>query len=472
MVFAPQGSNQTISAQILNSEQPFRIVAVVPPDIPLGAATVTLTIDSVVYPTAQVIVDHAAVGIFTMFGSNFGPAQAQNVAPDAPPRLNQLTNPALPGQYLTLWATGLGDLTTSDVEVSLAGQSIAASFAGHAPGLPGVDQINFRVPEKAALGCYVPVSVLAGNGQSNSVTIAIAAVAGACAHPLGLSPGELRMLDQGQSVFAGSIQFSSVIGRPQPSVPGYTRLETFIAEFRQRTAFEIFLDSPKSSLESGRSFCSTAIAAAFLVAPGIEKDVAGRSLTLVGPSNESADVPASDLGGSYSFTADSPPPADTAADLPPPFFVRGSWQVIVPGGNTVGPFQQSYQLPPQIQWTNRESLTTLGREADLLVAWNPQDYLATDVMTVTLTSPSPAGSGLAAALLGSSIGFFCTAPAQSGQIIVPADLLQQLAAGPGTLRLYVTPQQPTVFSLPLTAGGTAPGVLSYFFSDSLSVTIQ
>lgn len=455
--------------------QPFRIVAVVPAEMPLGPAVVTLTIDSVVYTPARVFVEHAALGIFTIFG-NLGPAQAQNVAPDAPPRLNQLTSPALPGQYVTLWATGLGDLTTSDVAVSLAGQSIAAGFAGHAPGLAGVDQINFRVPQNAALGCYVPVNILAGNAQSNTFTIAIAAEAGTCAHPLGLSPDELRTLDQGGSVFAGSMNFSAGIAHLAVlnlSGTGYTRLESFFAEFRQRSAFEIFLLSPKLSAGGVASSCAAANAfgevLSILTGP---QNVAGSSLTLLGPSNQTADVPASGPAGFYNFSVDSPPPVDTAAELPPPFFLPGPWQVMAPGGDTVSPFNQTYQLPPQIQWTNRESLTTFGRDADLSVTWNPQGYSTADIMSVALTTLSSLVSSLADILLGSGTGISCTVPAQSGQIIVPAGLLQQLSTGPATLRLSLTPQQSTLFSIPLTAGTTVPGLLSYFFSDSLSVTIQ
>jgi hypothetical protein len=70
------------------------------------------------------------------------------------------------------------------------------------------------------------------------------------------------------------------------------------------------------------------------------------------------------------------------------------------------------------------------------------------------------------------MGISCVAPAQTGELIVPAALLQQIAAGPGSLELYIASQTPTVFKIPLTAGGVAPVVISYGFSNSLAVTVQ
>jgi uncharacterized protein (TIGR03437 family) len=454
--FQPQGSDQIFNAQILSSAQ-YPILVVAPKDIPLGPATVTLTLDSMTYPPNQVRIVRASIGIFTMSPSGLGPATAQNISDTGSTVLNQLTSPALPGQYVTLWATGLGDFTTPDVTVSIAGKLVQPSFAGPSPGLPGVDQINFNVPTDVTFGCYVPVTVSAGTYASNSPTIALAEAAGACSHPLGLSPDDLLTLDQGGSVFAGSMNFNVNIGAPGPNMAGYTRFEYFFATFRVRSALETFLISPKVQTVSNAPACSLSSSLVLLTLAAGPGDVAGPSLTLTGPANETVNVPTT--GSEYSFAPDPPPAVSTPANLPPLFFAPGVWQIAAPGGFVVSAFQQVYQLPPQVRWTNRGSLTTFGRDADVTILWDPRDYSANDTLHVFLMNGTPTAIS-------------CQVPAQLGELVLPATLLLQIASGPGTLELYISPQQPTVFNIPLINSGTAPAIVTYFFSDSLAVTIQ
>ncbi len=77
--------------------------------------------------------------------------------------------PLVPGEFAFVYATGLGRAAnepatgagapslppaaaTSDVRVTLGGQPCDVQFAGFAPGLVGVYQVNFRVPPGAAPG--------------------------------------------------------------------------------------------------------------------------------------------------------------------------------------------------------------------------------------------------------------------------------------------------------------------------------
>jgi uncharacterized protein (TIGR03437 family) len=372
--FQPQASDQIFSAQVLNSAQ-YPMLVVAPKDIPLGPAMVTLTLDSTVYPPMQLVIVRVSIGIFTMSGNGLGPALARNISDTGLTVLNQLTSPAVPSQYVTLWATGLGGFTTPDVTVSIAGKLVQPSFAGPAPGLPGVDQINFNVPADVTFGCYVPVTVSAGAYASNSPTIAVAEAAGACSHPLGLSSDDLLTLDQGGSVFVGSMNFSASITPPAPNSTGYTRFEGFSAEFTDRSAFDAFLISPKLPLTGDASPCnlSNSVGIFDLIRFAQPGNVAGRSLLLKGPLNEVVDVPAV-LESEYSFAPSPPPAVSTAAKLPPPFFAPGVWQIAAPGGDVVSAFQQVYQLPPQVRWSNRRSLTTFGRNADVTILWDPGDY--------------------------------------------------------------------------------------------------
>src|SRR5262249_24306476 len=149
-----------------------------------------------------------AVGVFSISGGGAGPAAAQNDEPGLRPSLSQLTNPALPGHYVTLWATGLGTLTTLDVSVSVSGTTVPVSFAGPAPGIAAVNQINFQLPQNAATGCYTPVSVTASNNVSNTVSIATSK-GGPCDHPLGLSIEQMKALDSGPGIRLATIWFMS-----------------------------------------------------------------------------------------------------------------------------------------------------------------------------------------------------------------------------------------------------------------------
>lgn len=94
------------------------------------------------------------------------------------------TRPALPGERVDLWGTGLGadvasdsggtsgDLTAAgQIRVIVNGFEVTPTYAGRSQGLPGLDQIVFTLPSWTALNCLVDVQVRAGGALSNPVTI-------------------------------------------------------------------------------------------------------------------------------------------------------------------------------------------------------------------------------------------------------------------------------------------------------------
>jgi len=102
-------------------------------------------------------------GIFT-YNGNFAIAEASDYSLIGP------NNPAIPGEPLVLYVTGLGPLTLDLVDgygsptsppfaqtidpfqVILDGESCNVFFSGLAPGFVGLYQINFDVPSDAAAG--------------------------------------------------------------------------------------------------------------------------------------------------------------------------------------------------------------------------------------------------------------------------------------------------------------------------------
>jgi uncharacterized protein (TIGR03437 family) len=65
--------------------------------------------------------------------------------------VNSATNGAAPGSIIALWATGLSG--TGTITGNIGGEGIAVPYyAGPAPGLIGVQQVNLMVPTDLAPG--------------------------------------------------------------------------------------------------------------------------------------------------------------------------------------------------------------------------------------------------------------------------------------------------------------------------------
>ncbi len=101
---------------------------------------------------------------------------------------NQLVtaaNPAVPGEFLELYLTGLGATHSSGnlqvatltptltLGASPTQQRLPIAFAGLAPGFTGLDQINFQVPANALSGAAIPIQVSSAGFSSNVATLAI-----------------------------------------------------------------------------------------------------------------------------------------------------------------------------------------------------------------------------------------------------------------------------------------------------------
>jgi uncharacterized protein (TIGR03437 family) len=99
--------------------------------------------------TTNVFIENAAPAIFTMNGTGFGTAAAYRV-----------------GDVVAVYLTGLGVGSVTPV-VMLNGVPTKVEYAGPAPLYPGLDQINFHLPDGIRSGTIV-VSV--GNHVSNPVT--------------------------------------------------------------------------------------------------------------------------------------------------------------------------------------------------------------------------------------------------------------------------------------------------------------
>jgi uncharacterized protein (TIGR03437 family) len=461
----PLDSADTLSAPLLAAPL-LSIWAWLPASTPLGPADVTLTIDGQASAPARILVTATDFGLFTQAGNGLGPAIAQNQDGAAEPIVNKLTNPVLPGRYVILWGTGLGSAASGGVTVLLGGEEIVPSYAGPAPGVPGVDQINFRVPDTGVPnGCYVSVMVKTGDRVSNEAALAKAGQPGACEHPFGLSAADLAMLDSRGQILFGTVHLQSDAG----VVPGFgfvssgsSQIDTASAQFSNRSAFEIGLLA--QPLTSDEHYFGCTLAPPFGVTGAIifANEDAGPALTLTGPDRTAI------LTGNFGlYTTAGIPLGGPSSDSP--FFVPGAWKIEGPGGQTVPPFEASLQLPPVVRWTNRDTLTTLDRAQDQDIIWDPSGYSDTDVTTVSVALTRLAAAGSPAPEI------LCRAPATTGRLTIPAALLQAIPSpGLSSLRLAIAPRpnRRELFSLPLTDGSAARAFFDYSFSETISTQLR
>jgi uncharacterized protein (TIGR03437 family) len=148
-------------------------------------------------------------GIFSQVGDGCGPGVIQNVAADGSVTLNTPSNSASPGNFITIYGTGLGPpysppndgwlasvypstgFTLPGVFLGIQGFQLSPGatplspgvmpwWAGLTPGLVGVNQVNVLLGGDVLEGCAVPLQLANIWGQSAPVTISIRKGGGPC----------------------------------------------------------------------------------------------------------------------------------------------------------------------------------------------------------------------------------------------------------------------------------------------------
>ena len=82
-------------------------------------------------------------------------------------------NPTFAGDALAMYTTSLVEGGVVPPQVAIGGKLAEILFFGDAPGYPGYNQVNFRVPNGVAAGSSVPVRLNYIGRPSNAVTIAL-----------------------------------------------------------------------------------------------------------------------------------------------------------------------------------------------------------------------------------------------------------------------------------------------------------
>ena len=167
---------------------------------PGDALSLTIESNTGTSPTHSSKMQFATPGIFTIDGSGKGQGAIliANTPNIAMPHTDGIPSaPARHGEFVSIYATGLGPVNTevpggsaaplqtldkvkAPVDVIIDGQSADVSFAGLAPGFTGLYQVNARIPVAASAGdaISVQIAVHLPDGtlvKSNTVSIAVAA---------------------------------------------------------------------------------------------------------------------------------------------------------------------------------------------------------------------------------------------------------------------------------------------------------
>lgn len=399
-----------------------QIAGVIPSNVPVntGAAltTVQVTFNGVVSNPFSTRVVDSNFGISTVNTSGTGTAVVTD------PNYNLVTakNPAGPGKDYVIWGTGLGKANSDDnlatngdlgtpIHVFVGGVEAIIKYRGRS-GAPGLDQINFLMPQGVPAGCYVSLMVQTDTTPvrvSNGPTIPVSNSGGTCsdAHSYSQAAADAALAKNGNVTLAGL----SLDGEKNEAL-------SFFLRFTQPQWDNVKADLfPTVSIGS----CATFV-------------------QVNSSDDEGGGVPPStglDAGAALTLT----PPVGSAITIPK--LQTGVYQGSVPalasgqyklsngaGGANVGAFNVSFNGPPAFAWTN-SNVTAVPRTG-IKLNWTGGD--STSVVEITgfaggnpiVVNGNPVPSNVGS-------GFHCYAPASANSFTIPSYILQGLAPVSGGL---------------------------------------
>lgn len=419
ITFRALATNELFEAYLIHSWKT-QAAGIIPSAIPAGQAEVRVSYNGKESEPKLMFIKESSPGLFTVSQTGKGQAVVQNYESPVIQPLNGLAQPAVPGQRVILWVSGLGAIAgpdniappvgslRDDIRVGLAGASgfpvwVDAEYAGRSPEFPGVDQINVRIPDDGSVApsCYVALAIEVGGEifYSNS-QMAMSATGEPCNHPWTLSANQLAALDRGGNIAFLRIQISGG--------SGYARLT-------RTDGYGIL-----PFLSTGRALIHEPQVEGVRLWPGQQSLISSSAqkgiplqgdMRLVGPGGQSVIFTPYEEGSSFF------PVGDTDA-----LWDGGEWVLQFPGGDGIPSFETSFWVAPLPDLTPP---STVNLAQDLTLHWDGSGYRDDDAVRLMLQAKR-AGSDFYERLATR------TALGSAGEVTFSAAELAPLDLGPGT----------------------------------------
>ena len=449
-----------------------QINAVLPSNTPAGAGKLTITSNGATSAAFPITVVTHSFGMFTWNSAGTGPGIMTNAA------TNQLflpfpsgeDRPAEPGDYVTIWGTGLGPVnadgeatgppaqinlcasaSSCPITVWIAGQQASVVYAGRS-GFTAIDQIDIILPAGVA-GCFVQVAVQYGPVISNFASIPADGEGAACHDADGINFNDIvPALGRGSANVAVISLLSNLVTL---NIPGhgpiqwdYDTVVGQIGEFFPLTveSFQGFLPVPSV----GNCRVSPFLKFPPPVDPVLStvQELHAGSMSIIGP-NGNLGISQADtsndgyfelVGGEDITDVKTGCPSSSGNGCAPFFLDTNGWNTpswvysIVPadygvpfgGGLDVLHFSMGIEVSSaaaSFKWTNQSSIgTSISRGSPLTIQWtggDPNGFVDITMISSTLASGAPQDNtpGILAE---------CVASAGLGTFTVPAYVLQSL----------------------------------------------
>jgi uncharacterized protein (TIGR03437 family) len=364
------------------------ILAILPPNAPLGAAQLTVTFAGQTSLPYDLTIVPSSFGIFK-------------------DRIEQRDGVA------TLWGTGLGQ---AEPEVLVGGRPARVRYSGSAECCPGRDRIVFEIPADAPRGCFVPVLVRTGGSVvSNVVGMPIG-------RPCDDPANWLERRAAGPRAGLAILLRSRMRLDLDAAAPVEFLADVGLASFRSGAKPSPVALPPVGACTawSGTYYIGqlmTAMRGGPLVLPRTGRIDAGRALTVRGPRGAQT-LPADEKrAGSYTALLGGNPPARRKIDKPL-YLEPGKYVLAGAGGPDVGEFRVAVRARRGIEWINRKDAAVVERSKGVTVLWKNVGRDETVVIAAMNDDPITAAAGLCV----------CLARAELRRFTIPPEMLANIPA--------------------------------------------
>jgi uncharacterized protein (TIGR03437 family) len=358
-----------VSPSQINFQMPWRYTGLTESQA-TGVVVTTAAGSSDLYPLNL----EGGEGIFTMDSSGCGQGAVLNVSADGSVSVNSPSNSASPDNYISIYGTGQGYSAVFNIPPDGTPPPPSPSpaaipglyfdfvysgpyfipigptdvyWAGLAPGLIGVDQFNFQIPETAREGCAVPLQVSTLYGISQPVTIAIHKGGGPCVDP--------------PSAGYGQITWEKTITTNPPGGGSNTESDTLTVSLQASPGKQAPVTVFEGPIASGKhAFGPSCPVPGYRSLDAGDVSVQGPGFGLPAAIEALKEGPVSGLHV-YSAT------------LPAGTIRPGAFQVIASGGADAGAFQSTVQIGPGINITTPLAGITVSQQQPFTVNWTGGD---------------------------------------------------------------------------------------------------